>query len=57
MPSSVTAGQHDRYTVAGLIRHLARVVPNDEMLVFGVERRTWGQEFDAGVPGGTGDDV
>ena len=47
MPSSVTVSERDRYTVAGLIRHLARVVPDDEMLVLGVERRTWGQEFDA----------
>jgi acyl-CoA synthetase (AMP-forming)/AMP-acid ligase II len=47
VPSSVTVSERDRYTVAGLIRHLARVVPDHEMLVLGVERRTWGQEFDA----------
>ena len=32
--------------MAGLIRHLARVQPDHEMLVLGDERRTWGEEFD-----------
>ena len=46
MPGSVTVTERDRYTVAGLIRHLARRQPDDEMLVLGDERRTWGEEFD-----------
>ncbi len=33
--------------MAGLIRHLARVQPDDEMLVLGTERRTWADELDA----------
>lgn len=37
----------DRYTVAGLMRHLARVQPDHEMLVAGDERRTWGEEYQA----------
>jgi len=47
VPSSVTVTERDRYTVAGLIRHLARVQPDTEMLVLGTERRTWADEFDA----------
>jgi long-chain acyl-CoA synthetase len=35
----------DRYTVAGLIRHLARTVSDQEMLVCGDERRTWRDEY------------
>jgi hypothetical protein len=35
MPSSVEVAGRDRYTVAGLIRHLARVQPDHEMLVLG----------------------
>ncbi len=46
MPPSATATDMDRYTVAGLIRHLSRVQPDHEMLVLGDERRSWGQEFD-----------
>jgi long-chain acyl-CoA synthetase len=46
MPSSVEVAGRDRYTVAGLIRHVARVQPDHEMLVLGEERRTWGEEFD-----------
>ena len=42
---SVTVTEHDRYTVAGLLRHLARVQPDDEMLVEGAERRTWRDEY------------
>ncbi len=34
----------DRYTVAGLLRHLARARPDDDMLVLGSERRTWAEE-------------
>src|SRR5580704_8013985 len=47
VPSGVTVTERDRFTVAGLIRHLARLQPDAEMLVQGVERRTWAQEFDA----------
>jgi long-chain acyl-CoA synthetase len=43
VPSSARAS--DRYTVAGLIRHLARVQPDHEMFVAGDERRSWGQEY------------
>ena len=46
MVSSVTVTEQDRYTVAGLLRHLARQQADDEMLVQGVERRTWAEEFD-----------
>ena len=46
MGSSVTVTEQDRYTVAGLLRHLARQQANDEMLVQGAERRTWSEEFD-----------
>src|SRR5580704_18318700 len=45
--SSVTVTERDRFTVAGLIRHLARYQPDAEMLVLGTERRTWADEFDA----------
>jgi acyl-CoA synthetase (AMP-forming)/AMP-acid ligase II len=47
VPSSVTVSERDRYTVAGVIRHLARLHPDDEMLVLGDERRTWSEELDA----------
>ena len=46
MPGSVTVTERDRYTVAGLIRYLAGRQPEDEMLVLGDQRRTWGEEFD-----------
>ena len=46
MTSRVRA--NDRYTVAGLMRHLARVQPDHEMFVAGDERRTWGEEYAAG---------
>ena len=46
MPGSVTVTERDRYTVAGLIRHVARRQPDHEMLVLGDQRRTWGEEFD-----------
>jgi long-chain acyl-CoA synthetase len=36
----------ERYTVAGMIRHLARAQPDHEMLVLGEQRRTWGEQFD-----------
>jgi long-chain acyl-CoA synthetase len=44
--SNVTVTEEDRYTVAGLIRHLARQHADDEMLVQDGERRTWAAEFD-----------
>ena len=47
MPSSAVVTEKDRYTVAGLIRHLARVQPDHEMLVLGDERRTWREEYEA----------
>jgi len=43
MPSR--AIEDDRYTVAGLIRHLSRAQPQREMFVAGDERRSWGDEF------------
>jgi long-chain acyl-CoA synthetase len=43
--SSVTVTGQDRFTVAGLLRHLARQKAHDEMLVQGAERRTWSEEF------------
>ena len=46
MASNVIVTEQDRYTVAGLIRHLARQQADDEMLVQGAERRTWAEEFD-----------
>ena len=46
MASNVNVTARDRYTVAGLIRHLARQQASEEMLVQGVERRTWAEEFD-----------
>jgi long-chain acyl-CoA synthetase len=44
--SNVIVTEQDRYTVAGLVRHLARQQADDEMLVQGAERRTWAEEFD-----------
>ena len=46
MASNVIVTEQDRYTVAGLVRHLARQQADDEMLVQGAERRTWAEEFD-----------
>ncbi len=46
MASSGSVTAEDRYTVAGLLRYLARRQANDEMLVQGVLRRTWAEEFD-----------
>jgi long-chain acyl-CoA synthetase len=37
----------DRFTVAGLLRHLARVQPDHEMLIADGVRRTWSEEFEA----------
>lgn len=47
MQASVTVTERDRYTVAGLLRHFARVQPDHEMLVLGSQRRTWREEYDA----------
>src|SRR5580698_7282301 len=47
VPSRVAVTERDRFTVAGLIRHLGRVQPDHEMFVLGDERRTWGDELDA----------
>ena len=47
MAPSVMVTAEDRYTVAGLIRHLARQRADAEMLVQGEARRTWAEEFDA----------
>jgi long-chain acyl-CoA synthetase len=44
--SSVVATEHERYTVAGIIRHLAQEQPAREMFVLGDQRRTWGEEFE-----------
>ena len=46
MGSSVSVTEQDRYTVAGLLRYLARRQAGHEMLVQGAERRTWSEEFD-----------
>ncbi len=46
MASNVIVTEEDRYTVAGLIRHLARQQAGHEMLVQGGVRRTWAEEFD-----------
>ena len=47
MQGSVTVTERDRYTVAGLLRHLAALQPDREMLLLGSERRTWREEYDA----------
>jgi long-chain acyl-CoA synthetase len=47
VPSSVAVTEQDRFTVAGLIRHLGQVQPDHEMFVQGDERRTWGEELNA----------
>jgi long-chain acyl-CoA synthetase len=36
----------DRFTVAGLMRHLAQAQPDHEMLVCGEVRRTWAEEYE-----------
>ena len=46
MPGSATVTDEDRFTVAGIIRHLSAAQPDHEMLVLGDERRTWGGEFE-----------
>jgi long-chain acyl-CoA synthetase len=44
--TAVVVTERERYTVAGIIRHLARVQADHEMFVLGDERRTWAEEFD-----------
>jgi long-chain acyl-CoA synthetase len=44
-PSTPTAAHNDRYTVAGLMRHLAGAQPDHEMLVEGEVRRTWAEQY------------
>jgi long-chain acyl-CoA synthetase len=44
--STVVVTERERYTVAGIIRHLARQQPDHEMFVQDGERRTWAEEFD-----------
>src|SRR5580700_7306939 len=46
VPKGVAVTERERYTVAGIIRHLARQQPDHEMFVLGDERRTWAEEFD-----------
>jgi long-chain acyl-CoA synthetase len=45
VPSSAPLTKTERFTVPGLIRHLAGVQPDHEMLVSGDERRSWGEEY------------
>jgi long-chain acyl-CoA synthetase len=45
MAVPTTEGSPERFTVAGLMRHLAGVQPDHEMLVVGDVRRTWGEEY------------
>lgn len=47
MSTTAVVTERERYTVAGIIRQLARQQPDHEMFVLGDERRTWGEEFDA----------
>jgi long-chain acyl-CoA synthetase len=44
--TTVTVTEEERYTVAGLLRHLASRQGQEEMLVLGGERRTWRDEYD-----------
>jgi acyl-CoA synthetase (AMP-forming)/AMP-acid ligase II len=44
--TTVVVTERERYTVSGIIRHLALQQPDHEMLVLGDERRTWAEEFD-----------
>ena len=45
MASSVIVTEKDSYTVAGLLRRLARLQPDHEMLVQGAERRSWSEQL------------
>jgi long-chain acyl-CoA synthetase len=44
-PSEPGIAHAEEFTVAGLIRRLARSQPDHEMLVAGDERRTWSEEY------------
>ena len=46
MSTTAVVTERERYTVAGIIRHLARQQADHEMFVLGDERRTWAEEFD-----------
>lgn len=46
MSTTTVVTERERYTVAGIIRDLARQQPDHEMFVLGNERRTWAEEFD-----------
>jgi len=46
LSSSVEVAGRDRFTVAGLIRHLSSLQPEHEMFVAGSERRSWAEEFE-----------
>ncbi|HEY1828937.1 MAG TPA: long-chain-fatty-acid--CoA ligase [Acidimicrobiales bacterium] len=45
MASTQTETALERFTVAGVLRHLAARQPGHEMLVCGTERRTWGEQY------------
>jgi len=44
-PTAPAVAHEDRFTVAGLLRHLSRVQPDLDMLVEGDVRRTWDEEY------------
>jgi long-chain acyl-CoA synthetase len=44
--TTVVVTERERYTVSGIIRHLALEQPDHEMFVLGDERRTWAEEFE-----------
>jgi long-chain acyl-CoA synthetase len=44
-PPAAAPQHEDRFTVAGLIRHLAQAQPDDDMLVSGDVRRSWSEEY------------
>jgi long-chain acyl-CoA synthetase len=44
-PTAPAVPSIDRFTVAGLIRNLARAQPDHEMLVSGDARRSWSEEY------------
>jgi long-chain acyl-CoA synthetase len=46
VPQPAATIAQDRFTVAGLMRHLARAQPDHEMLVAGSVRRTWAEEYE-----------
>ena len=50
MSSTAVVTERERYTVAGIIRHLARQQPDHEMFVLGDERRTWARRVRRCLP-------